>query len=216
MTTEIVDSQGEFPCSNWKNQLNFSQAVAPCTLKIGETTDTNGQTVVDQYGITLYPSTSASGSVSTRFTRNGISAGNQKIENVADGTGPKDAVNVSQLKTAKTEVTAGTNVEVIPDTDKTDGHMIYKVNLADNINLTSAGSLAIGNATGSGQTLLDQNGLTIYPSTSSTDSAVAKFTKSGISAGNQKIENVAEGVADTDAVNVSQLEKANISRLQNS
>ena len=25
MTTEIVDSQGEFPCSNWKNQLNFSK-----------------------------------------------------------------------------------------------------------------------------------------------------------------------------------------------
>lgn len=24
MTTEIVNSQGEFPCSNWKNQLNFS------------------------------------------------------------------------------------------------------------------------------------------------------------------------------------------------
>ena len=24
MTTEIVDSQGEFPCSNWKNRLNFS------------------------------------------------------------------------------------------------------------------------------------------------------------------------------------------------
>ena len=24
ITTEIVDSQGEFPCSNWKNQLNFS------------------------------------------------------------------------------------------------------------------------------------------------------------------------------------------------
>ena len=24
MTTEIVDSQGEFPCSDWKNQLNFS------------------------------------------------------------------------------------------------------------------------------------------------------------------------------------------------
>ena len=23
MTTEIVDSQGEFPCSNWKNRLNF-------------------------------------------------------------------------------------------------------------------------------------------------------------------------------------------------
>ena len=24
MNTEIVDSQGEFPCSYWKNQLNFS------------------------------------------------------------------------------------------------------------------------------------------------------------------------------------------------
>ena len=177
-------------------------------LKIGETTDTNGQTVVDQNGITLYPSTSASGSVNTRFTRNGISAGNQKIENVAEGVADTDAVNVSQLKAAKTEVTAGTNVEVVPDTDTTDGHMIYKVNLADNINLTSAGSLTIGNATGSGQTVLDQNGLTIYPSTSSTDPAVVKFTKTGISAGNQKIENVAEGEADTDAVNVSQLEKA--------
>ena len=93
-------------------------------LKIGETTDTNGQTVVDQNGITLYPSTSASGSVNTRFTRNGISAGNQKIENVAEGVADTDAVNVSQLKAAKTEVTAGTNVEVVPDTDTTDGHMI--------------------------------------------------------------------------------------------
>ena len=25
MTTEIVNSEGEFPCSNWKNQLNFSR-----------------------------------------------------------------------------------------------------------------------------------------------------------------------------------------------
>ena len=184
-------------------------------LKIGETTDENGQTVVDQNGITLYPSTSASGSVNTRFTRNGISAGDQKIENVAEGVADTDAVNVSQLKAAKTEVTAGTNVEVVPDIDKTDGHMIYKVKLADNISLTSAGSLTIGNATGSGQTVLDQNGLTIYPSTSSTEPVAAKFTKSGISAGNQKIEGVAAGEADTDAVNVSQLEKAKEEAISN-
>jgi len=184
-------------------------------LKIGETTDENGQTVVDQNGITLYPSTSASGSVNTRFTRNGISAGDQKIENVAEGVADTDAVNVSQLKAAKTAVTAGTNVEVVPDIDKTDGHMIYKVKLADNISLTSAGSLTIGNATGSGQTVLDQNGLTIYPSTSSTEPVAAKFTKSGISAGNQKIEGVAAGEADTDAVNVSQLEKAKEEAISN-
>ena len=83
-----------------------------------------------------------------------------------------------------------------------------KVKLADNINLTKAGSVTIGSATDGGQTVLDQNGLTVYPSTSSTEDTVVKFTRNGISAGKQQIENVADGEADTDAVNVRQLTKA--------
>ena len=83
-----------------------------------------------------------------------------------------------------------------------------KVKLADNISLTSAGSVTIGSATEGGQTVLDQNGLTIYPSTSSTESTITKFTTNGISAGSQKITYVADGEDDMDAVNVRQLEKA--------
>ena len=83
-----------------------------------------------------------------------------------------------------------------------------KVKLADNINLTKAGSVTIGSATDGGQTVLDQNGLTVYPSTSSTEDTVVKFTRNGISAGKQQIKNVADGEDDTDAVNVRQLTKA--------
>ena len=83
-----------------------------------------------------------------------------------------------------------------------------KVKLADNINLTKAGSVTIGSATDGGQTVLDQNGLTVYPSTSSTEDTVVKFTRNGISAGNQQIKNVADGEDDTDAVNVRQLNEA--------
>ena len=41
-----------------------------------------------------------------------INAGGNKITNVANGTAPTDAVNVSQLNAAKTEVKAGENVQV--------------------------------------------------------------------------------------------------------
>ena len=106
-------------------------------LVIGKTTDEKGQTVVDQNGVTLYPASSASGSAITKFTKNGISAGNQKIEYVKAGEADTDAVNVGQLataaKAAKTEVVKGTNVTSVDKTiDETgDGHTIYTVNVDD-------------------------------------------------------------------------------------
>ncbi|WP_151742078.1 YadA-like family protein, partial [Acinetobacter seifertii] len=67
----------------------------------------------------------------------------------------------------------------------------YKYNVNDNIGLTNAGSLTVGN------TKVDNSGLTITGGPS--------VTKSGIDAANQKITNVAAGTKATDAVNVSQL-----------
>ncbi|WP_228153326.1 YadA-like family protein [Acinetobacter seifertii] len=67
----------------------------------------------------------------------------------------------------------------------------YKYNVNDNIGLTNAGSLTVGN------TKVDNSGLTITGGPS--------VTKSGIDAANQKITNVAAGTNATDAVNVSQL-----------
>ena len=102
-------------------------------LVIGKTTDEKGQTVVDQNGVTLYPSSSATGSEITKFTKNGISAGGQKVENVAAGTADTDAVNVGQLKKARTRLVAGANVanvnEVVP-TDA-DGNYSYTIDVDD-------------------------------------------------------------------------------------
>ncbi|QXC10862.1 YadA-like family protein [Acinetobacter nosocomialis] len=68
----------------------------------------------------------------------------------------------------------------------------YKYNVNDNIALTNAGSLTVGN------TKVDNSGLTITGGPS--------VTTVGINAGNQKITNVAAGTNATDAVNVSQLD----------
>ena len=69
-----------------------------------------------------------------------------------------------------------------------------KVQLAQNIDLTPAGSLTIGG------TSITDNGLVINQGPS--------ITKGGINAGNKTIVNVAPGVNGTDAVNVNQLNSA--------
>ncbi|WP_265588414.1 YadA-like family protein [Muribacter muris] len=65
------------------------------------------------------------------ITKDGINAGNKTITNVANGTNPTDAVNLSQLnasaKAAKTEVVAGRNVNVTNATGDA-GQTIYTVN----------------------------------------------------------------------------------------
>ena len=67
------------------------------------------------------------GGNSINITGGPLNMGGSKITNVAPGTDDTDAVNVKQLKSAKTEVKAGDNVTV----DKTigaDGQNIYTVN----------------------------------------------------------------------------------------
>ena len=58
----------------------------------------------------------------------GDSTTKNKIVNLAPGTDDNDAVNVKQLKAAKTEVKAGKNVVVTSETSTTDGHTTYTVN----------------------------------------------------------------------------------------
>ena len=83
---------------------------------------TIGDTVVNNNGLTI------SGGPS--ITKTGINAGNKTIVNVDAGVNDTDAVNVKQLKTAKTEVKAGNNITV-DTTYGNDGHTIYTVNAND-------------------------------------------------------------------------------------
>ena len=89
---------------------------------------TIGDTVVNDGGLTI------SGGPS--ITKTGINAGNKTIVNVAPGVNNTDAVNVAQLKSAKTEVEAGDNVTVTSRSGD-NGQTIYKVS-ATGVNLGDA------------------------------------------------------------------------------
>ena len=70
------------------------------------------------------------------MTKTGINAGNKQITNVANGTNNTDAVNVSQLNAAKSNVVAGTNVANVTTTTNADKSKTYTVN-AIGTNVTS-------------------------------------------------------------------------------
>ena len=96
-----------------KVQLSKEVNLTPSgSLTIGDTKITDGGLVINN---------------GPSITKGGINAGNLNITNVKAGVNDTDAVNVKQLKSAKTEVKAGDNVTV----DKTigaDGQNIYTVN----------------------------------------------------------------------------------------
>ena len=98
---------------------------------------TAGDTVLNTDGLTI-----ASGPT---VTKTGVNAGDKKITNVANGTAPSDAVNVSQLNEAKTEVKAGKNTSVTPETGA-NGQTIYKVDSVDtSANVTTTDALTVEN-----------------------------------------------------------------------
>ena len=80
---------------------------------------------------------------------------------------------------------------------------VVKYNLNKDVDLSNTGSLKVGGTT------VNNGGITIKaPTTPGTTTTDVKLTKDGLDNGGNKIVNVAEGNADTDAVNVKQL-KAN-------
>ena len=108
--------------------------VTPKGIQI-ENTDTLEQAKFDKYG--MYAS---EGNTTVYYTTNGISAGDQKINNVKAGVADTDAVNVSQLKRVQdqivasssvTTVTAGDHIKVTPTVNGNTHD--YKVSLADDI-----------------------------------------------------------------------------------
>ena len=135
------------------------------------------------------------------FDNNGINAGNQTIINVKDGVNGTDAVNVNQLKSVDNKVNQNAqgiaeNKQAIASIDKR--HSV--VEQGKNTKVTSRKG---------------SNGETIYTVSTADDLTVKSVTfvdgpvinNNGINANNTKVTNVKEGTADTDAVNVAQLNR---------
>ncbi|MBS9339881.1 YadA-like family protein [Neisseria elongata] len=116
--------------------LNFSQTPSFTSV-------TTGNSVLTSDGLKI-----GSGTNSVSLTNAGLSNGGNKITNIADGAADTDAASFKQVKAAKTEVQAGTNVASVIKTDGANGQAIYTVNAkaaavalengADGLKLTSA------------------------------------------------------------------------------
>ena len=99
---------------------------------------TIGDTVINNAGMTITGGPSV--------TKTGINAGNKKITNVASGTDDTDAVNVKQLKAAKTEVKAGAGVTVAKS-QGAEGQDIYTVSSTGATGSTDPSKLEAGKNT---------------------------------------------------------------------
>ena len=111
----------------------------------------------------------------------------------ANGNGAKTVTLEKGL-----DFTNGTNTTAEIDNDG-----VVKYNLNKDVDLSNTGSLKVGGTT------VNNGGITIkVPTTPGTTTTDVKLTNTGLDNGGNKIVNVAEGKADTDAVNVKQLKDA--------
>ena len=137
---------------------------------------TVGDTKVTNDGLTI------TGGPSVK--KDGIDAGNKNISNVKAGVKDTDAVNVKQLKDAKTKLVDGKNTTVEGDGSTATP---YKVNVEGDLK----GITSISNADGGPKMTIGGNSINI--------------TGGPLNMGGSKITNVAPGTDDTDAVNYSQI-----------
>ena len=134
-TVNIKGGEGNTDANQFDNGKNVMTKVNgnTVTVSIKKTPEVEGINIID-----------TTGKVKVKLTQTNeglkVSDGNDnatRITNVAEGKNDTDAVNVKQLKAAKTEVEAGDNIEITSRTDATNGQTIYKVS-AKGINDTSA------------------------------------------------------------------------------
>jgi len=192
---------------NGTNQVDIKLAKELKELTSAQFVNGNDSTTVDSQGVTITGGPS--------FTKTAINAAGNKITNVLAGdvnATSTDAVNGSQLNAVKETAEKGWNLTTAGSTTKhnvkpggdvditgvnnitvanTEGRVT--VGLNKDVDLTKTGSLTVGS------TVVNDSGVTIANGPS--------MTGAGIDAGKEKITNVAEGTADTDAVNYGQLKK---------
>ena len=181
-TSEKVSPGDTVTFSAGKN-IVLDQAGKQFTYSLNKNVDltkdgslTIGDTKVNNDGLTITGGPSV--------TKTGIDAGNKNITNVKAGVNDTDAVNVKQLKDAKTKLVDGKNTKVTGAGTQDDP---YKVNVEGDLK----GITSISNADNGPKMTIGGNSINI--------------TGGPLNMGGSKITNVAPGTDDTDAVNYSQI-----------
>ena len=125
-TTNKLEANGEEFKSASGNIAVVADSIDKLTVKLNKNLAGINKISNGESSITLNDTPNATTPAVT-ISGGNLSVGGNKVTNVDDGTDNNDAVNVKQLKAAKTEVKAGENVTVKHTTDGTDNHNIYTV-----------------------------------------------------------------------------------------
>ena len=136
-----------------------------------------------------------SGASQVSLTNTGLSNGGNKITNIADGAADTDAASYKQVKAAKTEVQAGTNVASVTKTDNpTDGHAVYTVN--------AKGAAVSAEGTDNGLKLTSSEDSTTNVTTYNLD--LSDKTKASLTKADSALQNIGVQVNGTAAKTLNQ------------
>ena len=141
-------------------------------------------TTVNGSGVTI-----GSGSNPVSLTAGGLSNGGNKVTNIADGVADNDAASYKQVKAAKTEVQAGTNVAEVKKTDGADGQAIYTVN--------AKGTVVSASGADNGLKLTSSEDTTTNVTTYNLD--LSDKTKASLTKADSALQNIGVQVNGTDA-----------------
>ena len=141
-------------------------------------------TTVNGSGVTI-----GSGSNPVSLTAGGLSNGGNKVTNIADGVADNDAASYKQVKAAKTEVQAGTNVAEVKKTDGADGQAIYTVN--------AKGAAVSAEGADNGLKLTSSENPTTNVTTYNLD--LSDKTKASLTKADSALQNIGVQVNGTDA-----------------
>ena len=174
-------------------------------------------TTLTSKGLELAEQTAGGGIA--KFTSEGIDAGNQQIKGVAAGTHETDAVNFGQVSGLLPTLTVNDNAEAPADEGNLHlhsdgsptGSIKYNIKLSDQIVLGrdgTAGLLTVKGAEGTqiavapnSITLTEAGKTTIINSSGATFANGIQISDTGVNVAGNRIQNVANPVEDTDAVN---------------
>lgn len=174
-------------------------------------------TTLTSKGLELAEQTAGGGIA--KFTSEGIDAGNQQIKGVAAGTHETDAVNFGQVSGLLPTLTVNDNAEAPADEGNLHlhsdgsptGSIKYNIKLSDQIVLGrdgTAGQVTVKGAEGTqiavapnSITLTEAGKTTIINSSGATFANGIQISDTGVNVAGNRIQNVANPVEDTDAVN---------------
>ncbi|PJG82081.1 YadA family autotransporter adhesin, partial [Caviibacterium pharyngocola] len=174
-----------------KTEVKAGTNVASVDAKVGE----NGQTVY---------TVNANGTAVKAGDGLSVSSSLDKEKNVTTYTVALNDETKRQLAKEESVVAGSKNVTVTADKKNATGGTEFVVDIAKDLDLSKDGSLTIGN------TVVNNDGLKVGDTVVNKDGVKVgdvSITAEGINAGNKTVSNVADGVKDTDAVNVRQLKE---------